>query len=62
MKCSEFIQELIEKKASLKDQQFIQSIHDLVKIDKYKSIEAYFQNSSDNFTAIKDLYSQNVDR
>ncbi len=62
LKCSEFIQELIEKKTSLKDQQFIQAIHDLVKIEKYKSIEAYFQNSSDNFTAIKDLYSQNVDR
>jgi len=32
-----------------------------VKLDKFKSIEAYFQNSSDNFTAIRDLYSQNVD-
>ena len=32
-----------------------------MKLDKFKSIEAYFQNSSDNFTAIRDLYSQNVD-
>ena len=62
MRCSEFIQELTEKKNSLNDQQFIQTLHQLVKLDKYKSIEAYFQNSSDNFTAIKDLYSQNVDR
>ena len=62
MKCSEFIQELAEKKSTLNDQQFIQTFHELVKLDKYKSIEAYFQNSSDNFTAIKDLYSQNVDR
>jgi len=62
MKCSEFIQELIEKKNSSNDKEFIQSFHRLAKLEKYKSIEAYFQNSSDNFTAIKDLYSQNVDR
>ena len=62
MKCSEFIQELCEKKSSLNDQQFIQAFHELVKLNKYKGIEAYFQNSSDNFTAIQDLYSQNVDR
>ena len=62
MKCSEFIQELTEKKNNLNDKEFIDSFHELVKLEKYKSIEAYFQNSSDNFTAIKDLYSQNVDR
>ena len=62
MKCSEFIQELTEKKNTLNDKEFIQFFHGLVKVEKYKSIEAYFQNSSDNFTAIKDLYSQNVDR
>ena len=62
MRCSEFIQELVEKKLTLNDQQFIEFLHELVKNEKYKNIEAYFQNSSDNFTAIKDLYSQNVDR
>lgn len=62
MKCSEFIQELVERKSSNDDKEFIQSLHELVKFEKFKSIEAYFQNSSDNFTAIKDLYSQNVDR
>lgn len=62
MKCSKFIQELTEKKNTLDDKVFIQTFHELVKLDKFKSIEAYFQNSSDNFTAIRDLYSQNVDR
>lgn len=62
MKCSELIQELVERKSSNDDKEFIQSLHELVKLEKFKSIEAYFQNSSDNFTAIKDLYSQNVDR
>lgn len=62
MKSREFIQELVERKSSNDDKEFIQSLHELVKLEKFKSIEAYFQNSSDNFTAIKDLYSQNVDR
>ena len=61
LKCVNFMNEIKSFKNENDDKFYKEIIH-LCNNEKYRNIEAYFENVNQNFYEIKDLYNKNIDK